>query len=56
MTYRARHTIIVSQDGDTYTATEEGVERVGRGASPPDAIADYAAQFMDEEPQVVANE
>jgi hypothetical protein len=56
MSYFARHTIIVSQDGDTYTATEQGVETKGRGASPPKAIADYATQFMDEEPQVVANE
>lgn len=49
MTYRAKHTIVVAEQPDgTFKASENGVETVGRGQSPPEAIADYASQFIDQ--------
>jgi hypothetical protein len=46
--YRAKHVIEVSEpEPGVYHATEPGVDVVGRGASPPEAICNYATMFMD---------
>jgi len=57
MSFRARYTIIVAEqpDGD-YKATERGVDVEGRGPTPPAAIADYAQSFVEDTPEVAADD
>lgn len=56
MSYRATHEIVVAEQSDgTYTASEPGVDTTGSGDSPPEAIADYASQFIGEQ-QVPADD
>jgi len=57
MSFRARYTIVVAEQPDgEYTATERGVDVEGRGETPPEAIADYAQAFVEDAPEVAADD